>query len=89
MKITIEPTAQIVDLNNGVQARVWTGVSDRGTRCDLFIARIAVSMDEPVEAQRVFERELLERRAPSVNPAWPARMLLDFEDDPDSDRSRR
>ncbi len=78
MRLTIEPTAQIVELN-GVQCRVWKGSSDRGTRCDLFIALIAVADDEGLDAQAVFSRELLEKKAPTAPNWWPARMVLPDE----------
>ena len=76
MKITISPTAQLIDIN-GVQCRVWTGANEYGTRCDLFIARVVISKDEPAEAQAVFERELTEKRPPATaTNVWPARMIL-------------
>ena len=41
MKITIESTAEIADVN-GVPARVWKGRSAGGVECLLFVTRIAV-----------------------------------------------
>jgi len=74
LKLTIEPTSQIIELN-GHKARVWEGTTDRGTRVHLFVARVAIAKDEPPEAQAVFDRELLEQREPSVT--WPMRLLID------------
>lgn len=76
MRITIEPTGQIVEIN-GVSCRVWTGRTETGTRCDLFIARVAVPNEEGAEAQAVFARQLIEKVAPSAaaTQAWPSRLL--------------
>lgn len=41
MKITLESTSKIVELN-GVPARVWEGKSESGIPCHAFITRIAV-----------------------------------------------
>ena len=73
MKITIEPTTQLVDFN-GVQCRVWDGQTEDGTRCHLFVTQVAVATDEPPEKMAQFERQLLEQRAPLV--VWPTRMIL-------------
>lgn len=73
MKITIEPTLKIVELN-GVPARVWEGVTERGVPCHLFVTRIGVAKDQNAEE---FERELEEQRPPSVEiQAIPLRMIL-------------
>ena len=72
MKITIEPTTQIIDYQ-GTRCRVWEGTTDSGARVHLFIPRVAVSNDEPAHVQEMFARELEEQKAPTV--AWPARMF--------------
>lgn len=74
MKLTIEPTKQVIELN-GHQARVWEGTDERGTRVYLFVSRVAVNADEPPEAHAAFERDLVEQREPTVT--WPMRLLID------------
>jgi hypothetical protein len=41
MKIMIQNTSQIVEVN-GVPARVWDGVTDRGGRVQVLVTRVAV-----------------------------------------------
>lgn len=67
MKITLESTTKIVELN-GVPARVWEGETEHGVPCFAFVTRIAPSIEIPelTEAQvREFEADLAEQRAPS------------------------
>jgi hypothetical protein len=73
VKLIIENTTKIVILN-GVECRVWEGVTDRGVAIHCFIPLVGVR----TEADRSqFEEELLERRAPSADiEAIPMRMLL-------------
>ena len=63
MKITIESTSKIVELN-GVPARIWEGHTESGIKCHCYITRIAIDKDEPQTEE--FERELQETRSPSV-----------------------
>lgn len=70
MKITLESTSQIVQLN-GVNCRVWEGKSEGGARLTAFIVRVAVDPDGDASE---LERELKAQRAPSV--AWPPGMVL-------------
>ena len=73
MKITIEPTTKIVHLN-GLPARVWEGVTDKGVPMHCFITRVAVK--NGLDASE-FERDLEEQRQPSVDvAAIPLRMVL-------------
>jgi hypothetical protein len=73
MKITLESTGQIVELN-GIQARVWQGTTESGVPLTAFIPRVAV---HPNYDQSQFERELIEQREPRASgPVWPARMVL-------------
>lgn len=79
MKITIEPTTTVVELESGdgnpIKARVWTGVTDKGVPCQLFIARVAVEASERAED---FTRELEEQAQPrAAAQSWPLRMILD------------
>lgn len=74
MKIVIEATEQIVDVN-GAQARVWTGVTSKGVRVQVLVSRIAVQQGEDMTQ---FDAELKERKIPApVERAFPLRLLLD------------
>jgi hypothetical protein len=73
MKITIENTTKLVELN-GVPARIWEGHTDTGIPVHCFITRIAVK--EGLDCTQ-FERELAEQRKPSFEiDAIPLRMIL-------------
>ena len=74
MKVTLENTTKIVNLN-GVPARVWEGQTESGIPCHAFITRIAVARDEDASQ---FEAQLKETKAPSpeVDNAYPLRMIL-------------
>jgi len=77
MKVTLESTTKIVELNvNGqtVPARVWEGRTAHGIRCHAYITRIAVHEDDDATE---FDRELLEQRKPSaVIEAIPYRLIV-------------
>ncbi len=74
MKISMESTTEIVSLNEGVQARVWEGITERGVQVQVLVTRIAVH--KSADASQ-FEAELKEQKAPSVaERAFPARMIL-------------
>jgi hypothetical protein len=73
MKITIESTTQIVEVN-GVSARVWEGKTEAGITVQALITRIAVLATEDVTQ---FTKELEEQKAPTaVALAFPLRMIL-------------
>ena len=79
MKVTLESTTQIVDLETPtgtVPARIWEGTTESGVRVHALITRIAIDRDEPRADE--FERELKEQRAPSakVGASYPARIVL-------------
>lgn len=57
MRITIEPTDQVTDLD-GVRVRVWRGVTESGVPCTVFVHRLAVRYDQDTEQ---FDRELQEQ----------------------------
>jgi len=60
MKITMEATEKITRLE-GVPVRLWEGVTESGIKCQVFVHRIAVHLDQdPTE----FERELKEQMPP-------------------------
>lgn len=74
MKITIESTNKIVELNN-VPARIWEGETETGIKVHCFITRVAVAKDEARIAE--FENELQETREPSPEiKGIPARLIL-------------
>ena len=73
MKITIESTTKIVELN-GVECRIWEGHTEKGVPIHCFIPRIAVRDDQDCSQ---FEADLIEKRAPSADTAAiPLRMIL-------------
>jgi hypothetical protein len=74
MKVTLESTTQIVDIN-GVNARLWQGTTESGIEMHAFIALIGV--DKGADTSQ-FDRELIECAAPRVglDGVYPARMLL-------------
>ena len=58
MKITITATDQITRVD-GVESRVWSGVTERGTKCVVFVHRLRVDADvDPDEFQRELEEQL-------------------------------
>ena len=63
MKITIESTSQLTEIED-VPVRVWEGVTDRGTRCKVFVHRLAV--EDEGDAVEEFERELAECLPPAL-----------------------
>lgn len=74
MKITIESTTKIVQVN-GIDCRLWEGESERGVKVEALIPRIAALADGQDLSQ--FQAELKEQRAPSARAtAFPLRMLL-------------
>jgi hypothetical protein len=73
MKIKLESTSQIVQLN-GIECRVWEGTTEGGVPLTAFISRVAVHRDHD---QSQFERELVEQREPRAGvTCWPLRMVL-------------
>jgi len=79
VKITIESTSSIVEIDNAqqrpaLQCRVWEGVTERGVKVQVLVTRIAVNKADDVSQ---FEEELAEMHAPTPNyPAFPLRMIL-------------
>lgn len=64
MKLTIERTEQFTKLA-GVECRVWEGTAEDGTRCIVFVHRIAVHSSEDGSA---FETQLISKEEPAD---WP------------------
>ena len=73
MKLTIENTTQIVELN-GVPARVWEGQTESGIKVHCFVTRISVNEDDGMEVHEKFRKELSECKKPSV--VFPLKMVL-------------
>lgn len=78
MRVTLESTSKVVDINNGLKARLWEGKTESGVEVHAFITRIAIDKDASPVAIAEFERELLEQRPPTAHLAdvYPARMFL-------------
>lgn len=73
MKITIESTDKIVEVN-GVPARIWEGKTASGIPLHCYITRVAVDREQDCTA---FELELQETRTPSAAvQAIPSRLVL-------------
>jgi len=60
MRITIEATGLLTELD-GVECRLWEGVTDQGTPCKVFVHRVAVHEDQDASA---FDVELAEKLPP-------------------------
>ncbi len=73
MKVTLESTTKVVELN-GVPARIWEGETESGIKVHAYITRIALHQEDD---QPQFAAELSECRAPSpVVEAIPPRLVL-------------
>jgi hypothetical protein len=75
MKIEIESTTDLIN-HNGHPARIWIGMTERGVRCHVLVALIAVHQDEN---QDYFQAELEEQTAqkPEAGGPWNARMFAE------------
>lgn len=60
MQIKMIATDKITDID-GVQVRLWEGVTEQGTKCKVFVHRIAVHNSDDASQ---FERELTEQLSP-------------------------
>lgn len=80
MKIHIEPTTKIVELQTEggiVPARVWEGVTDSGVPVHCFITRLAPTIPVNDPRQEQFKKELAEQRSPTAAvQSYPLRMIL-------------
>ena len=70
MRITIESTEKLTDYD-GVQVRVWEGVTEGGAKCFVFVRALAVHQSQDAAE---FEREL-KRDLPPGRPI-PLRHIL-------------
>jgi hypothetical protein len=76
MKVTLDSTTHIVDINNGqLQARLWEGKTDGGIPVAALVIRIGVHVDAD---QSQFEHELKKQLPPATFGAevFPLRMFL-------------
>jgi len=60
MQINMSSTGNLTELD-GVRVRLWEGETLRGTKCKVFVHRIAVANDEDSSQ---FEKELTEQLEP-------------------------
>ena len=72
MKITLERTDRIV-LFNGVDARIWTGVTDKGVEVECYIVSIATRANELRDEE--FQSELKKINTPVINEPISLRKL--------------
>jgi hypothetical protein len=77
MELKLRPTGQIVTLIKDtetvaavVEARVWEGEDEHGTKVFAFISRVAVHVDAPAEVHARFGAALRECTIPPSFP-WP------------------
>lgn len=75
MKITIESTSKIVELN-GIPARIWEGQTKSGIKVHCFVTRVAIDQDELRVSE--FEKELQKTRTPSpeLEKYYPSKLIL-------------
>jgi len=75
MTVIVHSTDRIIDINDGLKARVWVGVTVSGIKVQMLVPRIAALKTEDLSQ---FDRELVEQPAPwSEYPsAFPLRMIL-------------
>jgi hypothetical protein len=78
MKVTLENTSKIVEINLGragaMPARIWEGHTDSGIPVHCYVTRIAVGREQD---QTQFEAELQHCRAPSPEvAAIPLRLII-------------
>ena len=75
MKIIIESTTKIVDLN-GVPARIWEGATESGIKVHCFVTRIAIDENEPHIEE--FTAELQQHNPPTAAmEVYPLSMIID------------
>lgn len=72
MKIEITSTDEITEIS-GVPVRHWSGLTEGGIECHVFVHRIAVSNDEDASA---FENELREMDPPKGPRTVNLRQIL-------------
>lgn len=74
MTVTVHSTDQIVEINGGLKARVWEGVTESGVKVQMLVPRISALRTEDLSQ---FERELEEQPVPVSGPvSFPLRLIL-------------
>ena len=74
MKITIHSTSKVITLN-GLPARIWEGMTDKGIKIHCYVAMVGIDKDE--DRVEEFKRDLLEQEAPSAAvEVIPLRVIL-------------
>ena len=75
MKITVQNTEQVVNLN-GVPARLWVGETDSGIPVHCFVTRISPQTEDGDDITQ-FELELQETPPPKTPiTAYPLNLIL-------------
>jgi hypothetical protein len=73
MKITIESTTKVVELN-GLQCRVWEGETEYGVKLHAFIPVVAAQEGQDLSQ---FDKDLREQKPPSADlEFYPQRMMV-------------
>lgn len=80
MKVNIEPTSKIVDIEShtAVPARIWQGLTESGKPVLFYVTRVMLAIENPTQEQaEEFERELKSVRPPvAAAQAIPMRFIL-------------
>lgn len=73
MRATVENTDQIILVNDGIPARIWTGKTENGVAFEMLVIRVAVPENSD---NSQFEQELQEQTKPHVSAAFPLRLII-------------
>jgi hypothetical protein len=65
MKITIEPTGALVEVD-GLMCRVWRGHDEHGALVEAFVRLVGVPIEDAAAQQRARQAHLIEHAAPHV-----------------------
>lgn len=79
MKVTLESTSSIVDLDvegTIIPGRLWEGTTESGIRVVALITRIAAETGVGPDTHEEFRKELEECRPPTMPGVFPARLVL-------------
>lgn len=77
MKVHLESTDRVVEVNGAVEARVWQGTTESGIEVTALITRVSICLDTADQA--AFEAELDARPPVPLRihrDAWPHRLVL-------------
>lgn len=78
MKLEIESTDRIVNINNELDARVWQGQTDSGLKVAVLVPRIAISEDQDDKTIALFKKEMSNHFEPfkSTIKAFPTKVQI-------------